>query len=1088
MGLGTRALVLSISCFAIALTGTGSIAVRAQEKAAAPAAAQIPQTPPVSFNREILPILSNNCFACHGPDEKARKTRFHFDTEDGAFAKRGVIVPGSAAESLLIEHVTSDDPDEHMPPPESGKTLTEKQIDLLRRWIDQGAKWDTHWAYVPPERREPPPTSDPAWVRNPIDQFVHARLDREGLRPSPEADKETLLRRVTYDLTGLPPTPDETDAFLADRSPDAYEKRVDALLQSPHYGERMAMPWLDAARYSDTHGYHIDSLREMWPWRDWVIDAFNRNLPFDQFVIDQLAGDLIPNATRGQQIASGFNRNHMINFEGGAIADEYQVEYVVDRVEATSGAFMGLTMGCARCHTHKYDPITHKEFYQFFAFFNSVPEQGLDGRTGNAAPVMLLPSHDQQLRLDELDAAIATRQTALADPIVAPLQTAWERTVNDGAATPRDGATDNRGALGPIDADGLIAHYELDGSFSDISGRYQHGRTVTGDPTFDVGQVGRAASFDGDTEVSFGNVGAFDRGDRFSLAVWLKGRGNLPISVFQKLDDEQHRRGYDWRFDDVALIGIQKWAARLTITLASDPTSAIQIRTRKRLTLGDWYHVAMTYDGSGKAAGLHLYVNGALADIEVVRDTLTGSIGTDAALRLGSRALGAPFVGQIDDLRLYNRALTPDQIEQLAIHYTVRVILSGVLGKRSKENAADVQDYFLTYAAPDALRTTYAELKGLKKAKEEFLRGIPTTMVMAEMPKPRDTFVLGRGDYRNQGEKVQPGVPAMLPPLPKEAPLTRLTLAKWLVDPGHPLTARVAVNRFWQMYFGYGIVKTQEDFGVQGDPPSHPELLDWLATEFVRTGWDVRAMQRSIVTSSTYRQSSKVTPALLEKDPENRLLARGPRVRFPAELIRDTALAASGLLNARIGGPSVLPYQPPGLWEEMAFGEGFSGQHYEQSHGKDLYRRGMYTLWKRTVPPASLATFDAPSREKCTARRGQTNTPLQALALLNDPTYVEAARALAQRALLEGGKDDKSRLVYAFRLATARKPTGKEIDVLRGLLEGRLTSFRRDQQAAAKLLSVGESPRDRRLDPAEHAAWTTVASVILNLDETITKQ
>jgi mono/diheme cytochrome c family protein len=1063
------------------------MALRAQEKAATPSQGQQTPPPPVSFNREILPILSNNCFACHGPDEKARKTRFHFDTKDGAFTKRGIIVPGNAAESLLIEHVTSEDPDEHMPPPESGKTLTQKQIDLLRRWIDQGANWDTHWAYVPPKRVEPPGTRHPEWVRNPIDQFVRARLESEGLEPSPEADKETLLRRVTYDLTGLPPTPAEVDAFLADRSPDAYEKRVDGLLQSLHYGERMAMPWLDASRYADTHGYHIDSLREMWPWRDWVINAFNSNLPFDQFVVDQVAGDLLPSATRDQKIASGFNRNHMINFEGGAIADEYQVEYVVDRVEATSNTFMGLTMGCARCHTHKYDPITQKEFYQFFAFFNTVPEQGLDGRTGNAAPLMLLPSHDQQARLDELDAAIASKQAALADSIVAPLQGAWEQTVGNGATQPPSGASAER--RDPEPKEGLIAHYELDGSFSDVSGRYQNGRTIAGDPTFDVGQIGRAASFDGDTEVSFGNVGAFDRGDRFSLAVWLKGRGNLPINVFQKLDDQQHRRGYEWHLDDIKLVGIQKWAARLTITLGTDtPTGGIQIRTRERLTLGEWYHVTMTYDGSSKAAGLRLYVNGVPADTEVVRDALTGAIATDAALRLGSPSPGPAFVGQIDDLRIYNRALTPEEINDLAIHYTVRVILSGVLGKRSKDDAADVKDYFLTYAAPDALRASYAELKALRKEKDAFQKRIPTTMVMTEMAKPRETFILGRGDYRNQGDKVQPGVPAMLPALPKDAPLNRLTLAKWLVDPGHPLTARVAVNRFWQQYFGLGIVKTQEDFGVQGEPPSNPELLDWLATELVRTNWDVRAMQRLIVTSATYRQSSKVTPALLEKDPENRLLARGPRVRLPAELIRDTALAAGGLLDDRIGGPSVEPYQPPGLWEEMAFGEGFSGQHYEQSHGKDLYRRGMYTLWKRTVPPASLATFDAPSREKCTARRGQTNTPLQALALLNDPTYVEAARALAQRALLEGGKDEKSRLTYAFRLATARTPTGKEVDVLRRLLDGRLGTYRKDRQAAMKLLSVGESPRDRRLDPAEHAAWTTVASVILNLDETITKQ
>jgi hypothetical protein len=1033
-----------------------------------------PAQPRVSFSRDIRPILTNNCFACHGPDEQQRKTRFHFDTREGAFLKPGVIVPGNAAESLLIEQVTHADPEHRMPPPESGRVLTAAQVELLRRWIDEGAVWDAHWAYVPPRRVEPPDITDGRWARNPLDRFILARLEREGLQPSREADRETLLRRVTYDLTGLPPTPAEVDAFLADTSPDAYEKRVDALLQSPHYGERMAMTWLDAARYADTHGYHIDSLREMWPWRDWVIAAFNQNLPFDRFVIEQLAGDLLPDASRDQKVATGFNRNHMINFEGGAIADEYQVEYVVDRVEATSSAFMGLTMGCARCHAHKYDPISHKEFYQFYAFFNSVPERGLDGRTGNAAPVLLLPTHAEQSRLDELDAAIEARADALADAIVDPLQAGWETTLQ---------------RLPPSYAEGLVAHYELDGSFSDISGRYQHGRAVAGEPTFDDGRIARAVSFDGDTEVTFGDVGAFDRTEPFSMALWVRPRGNLPMHGFQKIDDAERRRGYEWRFDDLALVGIQRWAARLTITLASDAgSSAIEVRTRERLRLSDWHHVGLTYDGSGRAAGLKLYVSGAPAAVDVVRDSLAGPIRTDAPLRLGSRALGRPFVGQIDDLRLYGRVLTPEQIEQLAVHNTTRVILSGVVGKRSKDEAAEIRDYFLTYAAPEALRTTYAELLALRKQKDDFQKRIPTAMVMSEMAKPRDTFVLARGDYRYQTEKVRPGVPAMLPLLPKDAPLNRLTLARWLVDPGHPLTARVAVNRFWQTYFGVGIVKTQEDFGVQGEPPVHPELLDWLATELVRTGWDVRAMQRLIVTSATYRQSSAVTAALRERDPENRLLARAPRLRLPAELIRDTALAASGLLNARIGGPSVLPYQPPGLWEEMAFGEGFSGQRYTQSHGPDLYRRGMYTLWKRTVPPASLSTFDAPDREKCAARRAHTNTPLQALTLLNDPTFVEAARALAQRALVEGGRDEKSRLAHAFRLATARKPSGKEMGVLRALLKGRRNWFRKNQAAAMTFLSVGESPRDARLDAAELAAWTTVASVILNLDETITKQ
>jgi mono/diheme cytochrome c family protein len=1070
MGLPQRSPAVQIvaaSAALIALLSAASLGARGQSVPASPA--------PLSFNRDIRPILSNNCFACHGPDEKKRETDFHFDTKDGMFLEEGIIVPGSAAKSVLVKKITEPDPKDRMPPPDSGHKLTDAQIALLKRWIDEGARWDTHWAYTAPSRPELPAVRQTQWVRNPIDQFILARLERDGLEPSREADKTTLLRRLSYDLTGLPPAPAEVDAFLADKSPDAYEKRVDALLASAHYGERMAMPWLDAARYADTHGYHIDSLRGMWRWRDWVIDAFNRNLPFDQFVIEQLAGDLLPDATREQKIASGFNRNHMINFEGGAIAEEYQVEYVIDRVEATSSAFMGLTMGCARCHSHKFDPITHKEFYQFFAFFNSVPEEGLDGRRGNAVPVLPLPSHAQQAQLDNLDAAIGTREKAIADDVVKPLQAEWERRMSE--------------TVTPIDGNAPAAHYELDGSFSDISGRYQHGRTIAGDPTFDTGQIGRAATFDGDVEVSFGNVGAFDRSEPFSLAVWLRGRGNLPMAGFQKFAGPDKRHGFEWTFDDIVLVDIQKWAARLTVAVVGDaPTSAIRLRTRERLTLGDWYHITMSYDGSGKAAGLRLYLNGRLLTPEIVGDTLAGSTRSDAPLRVGSASLGPAFRGQLDDLRLYNRILAPGEIEQLALHYRARAVLSGVTGKRSRDEAAYLRDYFLTYAAPETLRTANAELKALRLERTELQKTIPSAMVMGEMKVPRDTFVLARGDYRNQTEKVQPGVPSMLPPLPEGAPLNRLTLARWFVDPKHPLTARVAVNRFWQTYFGLGIVKTQEDFGVQGEPPVHPELLDWLATEFIRTGWDIRAMQRLIVTSATYRQSSVLTPALHDRDPDNRLLARGPRGRLPAELVRDTALAASGLLNTEVGGPSVLPYQPKGLWEEMAFGEGFSAQSYVQSHGRDLYRRGMYTFWKRTVPPASLATFDAPDREKCTARRALTNTPLQALVLMNDPTYVEAARALAQRVIIEGGKDDSARLAYAFRLATARKPTGGESGVLRRLLQQRIDGFRKDPRAAAKLIAIGESPRDTRLDAVQLAAWTTVASAILNLDETITKQ
>ena len=1030
---------------------------------------------PVEFDRDIRPILAANCYMCHGPDEKMRMMGLRFDTRDGAFAVPGVIVPGNARNSELIMRVTSSDDVKHMPLRKSGRSLTEQQIDLLRRWIDEGAKWETHWSFVPPRRPEIPKASQSTWPRNPIDNFVLARLDKESLQPSPGADKVTLLRRVTFDLTGLPPTLAEIDSFLADKSPDAYERRVDLLLASPHYGERMAMPWLDLARYADTHGYHIDSEREMWHWRDWVIDAFNRNIPFDEFTVEQLAGDLLTNASVDQKIASGFNRNHMINFEGGAIPEEYQVEYVVDRVEATSSTWLGLTMGCARCHDHKFDPITQKEFYQFYAFFNTVPEEGLDGKTGNAKPLLPLPSHEQKAGLDRLNALVKELESRLTDKEVAPLQEAWEKPYTTKLAeSPRSG---------------LLAHYELDGNLSDVSGSYRHGRTIRGDPTFNAGRVGNAVGFDGETQVEFDNMGNFDRADPFTLTFWLRGGGNTPMAVLQKVEDGPARRGYEVVLDDLSLIGIQRRAARLGVQLESRwPADAIAVRTTQRLALGEWHHIAIRYDGSGKAAGLTIFLNGKPLETEVLQDNLSGSFKTASALGVGDKKFGTAFRGNLDDLRVYGRALDPGDIEQLAIRYPIEAILSGVTGKRTKEESARVREYFLTYAAPEEMRRCHTELKELERQRADLEKTIPTTMVMSEMEKQRETFVLARGDYRSRTDKVEPDVPSVLPPLPAGTPRNRLTLARWLVNPANPLTAKVAVNRFWQMYFGVGVVKTLEDFGSQGEPPSHPELLDWLATEFIRTGWDVKAMQRLIVTSSTYRQSSKATPELLERDPDNRLLARGPRFRLPAEMVRDTALAASGLLTDRIGGPGVYPYQPKGVWEELAFGDGFSAQSYTQSKGKDLYRRSLYTFVKRTAPNPSMAVFDMPDREKCLARRAVTNTPLQALVLLNDPTYVEAARALAERAIAEGGGSASRRIAYTFRSASARVPSTQELRALDSLYRRELEHYRRDPKAALDLLRVGNGGEKFRSGNAELAALTTVASAILNLDETITRQ
>src|SRR5437588_678879 len=1068
-----------------------------------------PPEKPVDFDRDIRPILSDACFACHGPEEDSRQGKLRLDTKEGVFANRDgyqMIVPGNSAASRLYQRIIAKE--RRMPPVSFGRNLTPKQIEFIREWIDQWAKWEPHWAFDPPKRPAIPEVKDKTWPRNPIDDFVLARLEAEGLKPSAEADKATLLRRVSFDLTGLPPTLSEVDAFLADRSPDAYEKRVDQLLKSPHYGERMAMSWLDLARYADTHGYHIGSLREMWPWRDWVIDAFNRNMRFDEFTIEQIAGDLLPNATVEQKIASGFNRNNMINFEGGAIPEEYHVEYVVDRASTTATTWLGLTMGCARCHDHKYDPIKQKDFYRFFAFFNTVPERGLDGYEGNADPVLKLPTLEQKKQLEDFNQQIADVLTAMPEKDVLALRNEWQKT--------------RLATLPEPPAEGLAAHYAFNDNLSDALSRHD-GKVVRGEVIYEDGPTGKAAEFSGETEVNFGQAGDFGAHEPFALGLWVNVYGLKGSVVLQKRDPSLNWAGYELGFDDVAYTGRHLRNLRLFVRLAARwPDSAMEVRTKDRVPMDGSHHVLLNYDGSGKAAGLQLYVDGKMWPTEIAKDALGGDFRTSAGLEMGNKNTGGLFQGQIDDLRIYARTLTETEAENLAVHLPARVLLTELGGAPAKQIAAlqpdkppeeadigelakaeskekkqerlekqhqtALTEYFLKHDAPRNYIQLYSRLKELRKELAKLEKSLTTTMVMAEMSKPRDTFVLGRGEYDMKGEKVTPGVPSFLPPMSRDMPPNRLGLAKWIVDPANPLTARVAVNQYWNQYFGMGIVKTAEDFGSQGEPPSHPELLDWLATEFVRSGWDIKAIQRLIVTSATYRQSSHALPELVERDPENRLLARGPRFRLPAEIVRDNALAISGLLNDKIGGPSVYPYQPKGLWEEMAFGEGYSGQSYRLSSGSDLYRRGMDTVWKRTVPPPSLSLFDAPDREKCAARRAVTNTPLQALVLMNDPTYVEASRALAQRALRNGGKSDRARIDFAFKLATARPPDAKEPAVLLSSRKEIRSSYRQDREDASKLLSVGEARADSHLDPRELAAWTDAASMILNLDETITNQ
>jgi hypothetical protein len=1050
------------------------IALLAGTSTAAPPDAKTVESKHVDFTRDVHPILSDKCFACHGPDDKSRMAGLRLDTREGAFAERKngpVIKAGDAAASRLFIRVSHEKPAMRMPPPASDRVLTPAEIDTLRRWIDQGAKWATHWAYTAPERPEPPPTKNSKWARNPIDQFILSRLERESLHASPEAEKTTLLRRVTFDLTGLPPTIAEVDAFLADKSRDAYEKVVDRLLASPRYGERMAMQWLDLARYADTHGYHIDSHRDMWPWRDWLISALNRNMPFNEFTVEMLAGDLLPDASRDQKIASAFNRNHMINFEGGAIPEEYLNEYIVDRVDTVTTVWMGMTAGCARCHDHKYDPIKQKEFYQLYAFFNRVPEKGLDGRAGNAEPILTLPTPIQAAQVKELETAIKTREKALADNIVEPVQQEWEKIrLYNFPAEPRKG---------------LLAHYPLDGSFADVSGNYRNGRTLSGDVTYGEAQVGEGGGFNGEAHVDLGNTAPFERDQPFSIAGWIRSGGVNPMTIFDKSEGE---RGYSLTFGESIPLGDLTRGAHLFLNLSASEDNAIRVKSKKRVFGGQWIHLTLTYDGSSKASGINLFVNGKPEMLEALQDNLTSSIRTGAPLEIGDRGRGGPFQGNIDDLRFYDRVLYPAEIDVLAVDQPARGLLFQQASRRSKAEKERLREYFLAHDAPLELRKQFTELTELKLQKKKLDKQIPTVMVMKDSEKPRETHILGRGDYRNIGEKVTAAVPAFLPPLPTDAPQNRLGLAQWLVSGAHPLTARVAVNRFWQMFFGTGIVKTVEDFGSQGELPVHRELLDWLATEFVRTGWDVKAMHRLIVTSAAYRQSSKADPALIERDPENRLLARGPRMRLQAEMIRDTALASSGLLNDEIGGPSVFPGQPKGLWEDIAFGNIYSAQIYTPSEGKDLYRRGMYTFWKRTAPPPVMATFDAPDREKCAARRPVTNTPLQSLALMNDPAFIEAARALAERMISDGGTSSAKRIASGFRRVTARNPASKEMRILQDLARLQLDNYKRRPEDAAKLLEIGSTKSASSAPPGELAAWTMVASAIMNLDEAITKE
>ena len=1026
--------------------------------------------PPVDYSDDVRPILSDRCYACHGPDSGQRQAGLRLDRETGALAAlpsgRRAVVRGRPGESALLARVSSADPALRMPPSYMGHDpLPARQVGVLRRWIEEGAPWEGHWAFSAPRRPPVPAGGGPP--RNAIDALVLRNLEREGLRLAPPAGRHALARRAALDLTGLPADPAAVRAFAADPAPDAYARFLDRLLAAPRYGEHMAAMWLDAARYADTNGYQTDGTRSMWRWRDWVVAAFNGNLGFDRFTIEQLAGDMLPGAARDQVVASGFNRNHRTTAEGGSVPEEFRVEYVADRAETTATVWLGLTLACARCHDHKFDPLAQKEYYRFFAYFNNVEEKGMVWNFGNEDPKVRAPTPEQELRLAALEGELAAAQEAWAglQPEAARAQAVWERGL---AARPAAEWAPTRGLAARAAFDGRLPVPSFTGG--SIDGDSEPAPVPTAHAP---GRLGSAAAFDGTRYADLGKVGIFDYQDPLTVSAWIRPSGTGDGAIVASMGENPIGSGW----------GLFVRGGKLWWHMSQRWTDlSVRIETERDIEPGRWQHVLLTYDGRRKAAGVRMYIDGERQAANVLFDNLDWPCKSNATLKVGGG--GGPdnrFKGLIDEVRVYGRELGPDEARALSSAGTLAQIAAVPPERRTAAQRDKLRLAFLETAAPAAVRRARSEAREARRRHAAYLDQIPTVMVMREGP-PRQAYVLERGRYDMHGEPVSPGIPAALARSGAQPPADRLALARWIVSRSNPLTGRVIANRFWQMLFGVGLVKTVDDFGSQGEAPANRELLDWLAVEFMDSGWDVKRLLKTIMLSATYRQSSRVTPELTERDPENRLLARGPRFRLPAATIRDQALAVSGLLQERVGGPSVRPYQPPGLWKEV------SGESYAAGSGPELYRRSLYTYWKRTVAPPSMMNFDASDREVCTVHVKRTNTPLQALNLMNDATYVEAARHLAERALQEGGADRAGRLAAAFRRALGRPPRAEEAEVLEGLLAGYLDEFSADIDAAEELLSAGESAPDRRADPRELAAYAAVASLMLNLDEAVTKQ
>jgi mono/diheme cytochrome c family protein len=1023
---------------------------------------------PVEFDRDIRPILAEHCFACHGSDSAARKAKLRLDLRDVAVSKKA-IVPGKPDDSTLIQRVFCEDPKEVMPPVKSNKKLTADQKDRLRRWIAAGAPYQAHWSLIAPVRPALPEVKEKKWVRNPIDAFVLDRLERIGLHPAPEADRRTIARRLSLDLTGLPPAPAEVKAFVEDKSPDAYERYVDRLLASPHWGEHRGRYWLDAARYADSHGIHFDNYREIWSYRDWVISAFNKNLPFDRFTIEQLAGDLLPNATLEQQIASGFNRCNITTNEGGAISEEYLVLYTRDRTETTSQVWLGMTAGCAVCHDHKFDPLSQKEFYSMAAFFNNTTQAAMDGNIKDTPPVVVVPKPEDRARWNALggELAEAKKQVDHRRQLARVEFDKWLTKSSAEAIAP------------PPPVDGLVLAAPLnesrDAVHLTISGK-DRALPLPVNFTAASGYVAASAlKMQPGVAIEVADAGDFDKDQSFSFGAWVfLPNKDTTGAIFARMDDQHDYRGWDlWvQGNRVGTHIIDRW-----------PQDALKVVARDPLPAGRWNHVFITYDGSAKAKGVRVYVNGVEQRKSVEANSLKQTSRTTVPLKVGQRHSSSRLDGiLLQDLRIYGLTLAPEAVNKLAISGRIAYLAAKPSDQRTP---AEKEELFAVWlpSRDEPYRVASTKLTDLENEQKSIRSRGTIGYVMHEKAESPAAYVLYRGDYDKRRDAVKPETPRALPAMPADLPRNRIGFAQWLLRPEHPLTARVTVNRFWQELFGTGIVRTAGDFGVTGEAPSHPELLDWLAVEFRESGWDVKKFFKSMVMSATYRQAALTTPEKLEKDPNNRLMSRGPRFRMDAEMVRDYALAASGLLSSKIGGPSVRPYQPEGVWEAVAM-IGSDTRDYRRDKGESLYRRSMYTFWKRAAPPASMDILNAPSREVCTVRRERTDTPLQALVTLNDPQFVETARVLAEACLKQTANN---RLDFVAERLLARTFRPEEKQVVESSLQDLLSHYRAHQDDAEKLIAVGESKPDSSLDKPTLAAWTMLANQLLNLDEVLNK-